>query len=95
MGNTENPLLIICGTVIVTSRNLVLIIVFLHALQIVFRYFFVFSLGDGIKATRAEGMTAQYAPHGKTEADKKATFDKCLKGIGGTGRVKPTSRSSF
>ena len=48
-------------------------------------------LGDGVVARPAKGVTAQKAPHRQEKPYKKATFLKCLNGIGGAGRREPAT----
>ena len=59
--------------------------VFLHT-PLVFRYPFgrgpAFFLGNGIIAPFSKGIAAKYSPYGKTESNEKASFLKCLNGIG-------------
>lgn len=52
-----------------------------------------FFLGYGVISRTAEGVTAEYPPYRQCKPNEKATFLKCLEGIGRTGRCKPaTSR---
>jgi len=54
---------------------------------------FLLFLGNGVVTSAAKGIASENAPHTESKTDKKATFCKCLNGIGGTGRCKPaTSR---
>ena len=70
-------------------------LIFCRRVRIIFGDFFVLLLGDGVKATDGEGITAQYAPHRQIKAHEKATFLKRLKGVGRASRRKPTARISF
>ena len=47
--------------------------------------------GYGIVPTLREGIAAQDAPYRQNKSDKKATFLKCLEGIGGAGWCKPAA----
>jgi len=51
--------------------------------------------GNGILASGNKWIAPKYPAYRKKKADKKATFLKCLNGIGGTSRSKSTSRVSF
>ncbi len=47
--------------------------------------------GNGVIPAFGKRITAQNAPYSQNKADKKATFHKCLKGIGRTGWCKPAA----
>ena len=59
--------------------------VFLHT-PLVFGYLFgrapALFLGNGIIAPFPKGIAAKYSPYGKPESNEKASFLKCLNGIG-------------
>ena len=76
----------------------VIVALFFRAVFVSFPIPLVFrqTLGrNGVEAPRTKRIATQNAPHRQTESHKKATFLKCLQGIGRACRREPTTGISF